>query len=341
MIARPILPILLVVLAVFVASCGSPDLSRQEAAKLIETSSELGAYKSYLLLQEDAERQGIAMGWWQMQGGAVINLSSRIQSEGSDVKRAMFGFGNAYMVLNKPVGISVTVTGITGDKNQTSRGVQFDWQYKDLPPLSRRIAVQGGQGEAMFQLFDDGWRMVQLLSTTVSKVPYPLSQQEKQDMAQDVNSENHRRAAAEKAVAEAKRAFDEGIRLARTPTRVLSRHTLDANHSTWGKMIVDFTVTDVSVQVHQKFKQGFRPGEERYEKFFSQVRRPYVPAGYDNNGYFWIEMSFYTDRKLKGSPQHMEIINAVNNSFSGWKTKHAKLISECPQSKTWGCLPLQ
>lgn len=338
-IHRSISYILLIMFAFILASCGRPELSRQDAAKLIENNNKFGQYKSNLLLQENAVPQGMAFGWWQMQGGSVINLSPTIQSEGSAIERAMFGFGNAYMVLNKPAQISVTVTGIEGDNKQTTRGVAFDWKYKDLPPLSRRIAVQGGQGEALFQLFDDGWRMVELQPITVSKSPYPLSQQDQQDMAKDVDSERNRRATAEQAAAEAKRALDERIRLARTTTRVLSRHTLDATHGTWGKMIVDFTVTDVSVQIHQQFKQGFRPAEERYEMLFSQFQRPYVPAGYDNNDYFWVGMTFLTDRGLKGSPQHTEIINAVNKSFSEWQTTHAQLISECPQSKTWGCMP--
>ncbi|MBK7687088.1 MAG: hypothetical protein IPJ25_14735 [Rhodocyclaceae bacterium] len=197
MIARHMSQLLLIVIALLLASCGRSDLSRQDAAKLIEKNSKFGEYKSNLLLQENAERQGIALGWWQMQGGAVVNLSSTIRSEGSAVKRAMFGFGNAYLVLNKPAEVSVSVTGIAGDKNESSRIVDFDWQYKDLAPLSRRIAVQGGQGKAVFQMFDDGWRMVELLSITVSKSPFPLSEQEKQDIAKDIATVRDRLVAAE------------------------------------------------------------------------------------------------------------------------------------------------
>lgn len=147
------------------------------------------------------------------------------------------------MVLNKPAGISVDVTGITGDKNQPSRIVNFDWQYNNLPPLSRRIAVKGGQGRAAFRLFDDGWRVANLISITVSETPYPLSQREEQEIAKDIASERNLQATAQQEAETAKRAFDARVRIASTSTKVLGRYTFERGSIYGGQLKVHVSVT--------------------------------------------------------------------------------------------------
>ena len=199
MLSKPLLPRVLILLAFVLVSCGRPELARQDAAKLIENSSFFSEESNSTLLMHDNGKQlGFELGWWTFDRGNAVNFSPAIRSEGSAVTTCGWMFD--CMVVNKPVRIAVSVTGITGDTDQTVRTVAFDWQYKDLPPLSRRIAIQGGQGKAMFRLFDDGWRLAEIGSMTTHKSPYPLSEQDKQAIARDLASERERRAATEQAL---------------------------------------------------------------------------------------------------------------------------------------------
>ncbi len=335
MIYRPVSPLLLILVVFILASCGRPDLSRQDAARLLETSTKLGEYKANLLLQDNAEQQGIALGWWQMQGGAVTNLSPRIRSEGSVVKRAMFGFGNAYLVLNTPAAISVTVTGIAGDKNQTTRTVDFDWQYKDLQPLSRRIAIQGGKGNAVFQIYDDGWRLAELLSMTLSSSPYPLSEQEKQDLAKDLAAEHERRAAAEQVAAAAKRHFAERFQLSKTPTKILRQFDLE-KITGLGYVLTSIKITDVGVEIASREKlmsKLYDHGSRMY--LYGNMLRKYTPASEFNDGFLDLGGA-PTGLLLKGA-EVKEIPDAVNDAHLGWRQMYPDVINRCEHTNTWTC----
>ncbi len=327
-----VLPLLTIPLFLVLTSCDR-DLSREKAAGLIETSAELNEYKTNLLLQDKAIQHGVDLGWWQVRGGAVENFTPRLSTEGSEVKRAMFGFGSAYLVLKAPVALAVMVTGIAGDRS--FRAAEFTWHYKDLPPLSRRIAVQGGVGRAAFRLYDDGWRLVELVSMTPSKSPYPLTDQDKQDIAKDLALERERRISAEKEAAEAKRALDERVRLARTATRVISRHALEGIHGTWGAMAVDLTVTNVSVQVHQRVKE-VRNQDSSFEIFFSQVWRENAIAAVAQGSYLSVHDTLIITSDLERGSS--EVANAINQAFADWKTQHARLVRECANTPTWGCV---
>lgn len=84
-----------------------------------------------------------------------------------------------------------------GEKNASTRSVEFEWRYTDLPSLVRRIAVERGTGNAVLQLYDDGWRLTELISMTPSDTPYPLTDIDKKDQRYDVASAgNLRRAVA-------------------------------------------------------------------------------------------------------------------------------------------------
>ena len=321
MIARPVSHILLIVFAFVAASCGQPDLSRQDATKLIETNSKLSEYKSNLLLHDNAERQGVALGWWEMEGGAVVNLSSTIRSEGSEIKRAMFGFGNAYMVLNKPARVSITVTGIAGDKNQTSRSVVFDWQYSDLQPFSRRIAVQGGTGQAMFQLFDDGWRMVELLSMTVSKSPYPLSEQEKQDIEKEVALVRDRLDAAQKVA-------HESLSAAKAEKEILYKVPFVFTRSAGGVAMAPPRQVDILIsESYLYFPQEYET-EGRYIKIWFGHIKSIAEADQGTVTVYFACPNFNRPDATFIAPQENEkrtlFISNFSSTLEKWKMQHEK-----------------
>ena len=67
-----------------------------------------------------------------------------------------------YVKLKTPSDIpSVEVTGITDGGLKLAK---FSWKYKNLPQEIQPFACAGGTGSATFRLYDDGWRVGQVLT---------------------------------------------------------------------------------------------------------------------------------------------------------------------------------
>lgn len=137
------------------SACGSNDLSRSDAQKMIETHEQVTQLKTNVStfresLQE-AESQGVLF-----DEGLTSDAAGEIVSW--DVRQGV-------IYLTNPAEIEVEITGITepSGQNQNTRQANFNWIYKDLPPITKRFAANGGNGEASFILYDDGWRLERLL----------------------------------------------------------------------------------------------------------------------------------------------------------------------------------
>ncbi len=87
-----------------------------------------------------------------------------------------------------PLTVEIDVTGITSalpalqaTADQSSiRLVEFNWQYKNVNSLLRRFCISGGSGKALFQRYDDGWRLKDV-SLDIDKTPPAMSKSELND----------------------------------------------------------------------------------------------------------------------------------------------------------------
>ncbi len=320
--------------------CGEADLSRNDAAKVIAESPIMQKYRANVLLQKDAVEIGETLGWWNKLNGwgaGIGNVTPILAEEVTTFKGLDFSRKDIkpnHFELKNEVTIDVAVTGITGKKETAHRAVEFEWRYPQLPPLIKRLATQGGSGLAIFRLYDDGWRLVEVTNEVLSESPYPLSEEEKQSFASDISSENARRAAAQEAAENAKRAFAERLSLSRTPTREFGSYTFEGHSATWGNTLVNVKVSDVGLQIETRDRSGTELKEVR----FSQIARPDDAAGYDTADNLIIAGRFLSNKRSdKGSPDQMAAINGINKAFSEWKTTYADVVEGCASYRTWGC----
>lgn len=300
---------------------------------MIESSNdmELNKYRTNLSLQAGALETGVAHGWWTLGRGDVGNLSPAIRSEAQQVQRG------GYMKLLKPANISLEVTGIAGDQKDSKRTVDFEWNYKDLMPLSKRVAVKGGTGKALFQLYDDGWRLVSIITITTAEAPYPLSPQERKVMLAEIAVERERKATAQRAANEARRAFENRIRLAQVSTRNISEHSLETKSATQGKTSVKVVVRYAVLRIEETIPRLKKT--ETIEVRFAQLKRNETVVASYNVGYLWIANRLVSvDREAEGSPAYTQAFNAANKAFDDWKTKYADVIAGCAHTSTLGCV---
>ncbi len=143
-----------ILLPLSLAACGSGDLSRSDAQEMIEVHEALAqrktSVKTFSGALQEAENQGVLF-----DEGLTSDAAGEIVTW--DVRQGV-------IQLVDPAEIAVEVTGITEPpgQEQNRRQAIFTWYYKDLPPITKRFAANGGNGEATFVLYDDGWRLDQV-----------------------------------------------------------------------------------------------------------------------------------------------------------------------------------
>jgi len=164
------------------ASC-APSLTRDNAAKLIQKS--IGKL-SDVRLNAQGYQKGFLQGMWVTETESKVthlthqgaqHFASINYSAGYWGKFAAqaSGSGSGSIRLNKPVDVRVRVTGI-----RNGSAAEFTWEYAGLPSIAKRYAIKGGTGTALFNLYDDGWRLTKF-DMNFSKEPAPLTAKEKTD----------------------------------------------------------------------------------------------------------------------------------------------------------------
>jgi len=161
-IVRPLLCAMLVTLA----ACSDQELTRGKAADLLRERSEL---KDTALYPQDSVAMvkcGMEQELWNeprnaMQGGPVTQLGREL---GVDSVARSFG-GGWFVKMKTPVGVSnVRVTGIKDAPvpldSGTYKVVEFEYNYDAPDPLANCLGER--KGEALFALYDDGWRVEDL-----------------------------------------------------------------------------------------------------------------------------------------------------------------------------------
>lgn len=189
---------LLVLVAASISSCGAGPLDRNKAARLLDQSpTMLGA--SEVQMRRYGFEKGVAQGMWDPRGQVA------------PAQAALFKGANATVLhLARPFSRKVIeITGITDMAPNGPKQVEFRWGNSGLPEEARRVATAGGSGAAVLQLYDDGWRVVQIQLQNDPE-PYALTPAE--------------RAADEAAFAkwvQARREERRRIDESRTPTRTI------------------------------------------------------------------------------------------------------------------------
>lgn len=186
-------------LGVLLAACAKKELVRDEAAKMIATADGMSTYRKWVFLQKDALQTGELLGYWSTQRGGGINISPSIR----DTILSVDWIPNVHFVkLTSERRLDVTVTGIEAAPDKGVARVEFRWRYADAPEKIRPLAVDGGVGVAAFGLYDDGWRLKDIVSITETDAPLILTKNEEDAFRREMQAAKEQREAKAKAVAE-------------------------------------------------------------------------------------------------------------------------------------------
>ncbi len=189
--------------AIALTVCGLPtmawgqQLSRQEAAQLIQGSSKFiePVYLSFEAPQRIRD-QDIARpnGSWAV----FVNPAHSGILAGGSLSSDFSGRGHGYFTLTaegaRQVSVDVDVTGVLESGEGRAR-TEFTWRYQSLPEILRRLAVHGGQGRASFERWDDGWRITEI-GTSYRDEPFPMTTADRKKEVQDVQAISAAREAA-------------------------------------------------------------------------------------------------------------------------------------------------
>lgn len=147
----------MIIVFFFLAACESGDLSREKAKSLIENSPEFVKVYTEMDSLGDSFDRGVMMGFWDTNG--------RPAKEVSTVIRRAQPYGNTIELLKSYTKKLDRITGIadTHGGEGKIKDVEYTWRYEDLHALAKSFAADGGDGRASLQLYDDGWRLKDIL----------------------------------------------------------------------------------------------------------------------------------------------------------------------------------
>lgn len=182
------------------AGCGSQELDRPLAEKLLRENKVFLALQTKVTLSKDADSIGQRLRWWRRLSDG---FSAQALEEGLNKEFVIDASQRVRAEVPTPASLDIEVTGII-KSGETSSVAEFNWRYKDLSPKVAYIASEGGSGKAVFQRYDDGWRVTEYLEFTYSQKPYALSESQVRDLEAEVASVEAREKIARAREAEAR-----------------------------------------------------------------------------------------------------------------------------------------
>ena len=162
-------------LALILLSCGSTELSRSKAERLIAVSEAFGPDTPSLALKDtDIYQRGVREGYWTLREvfyygfGNPKGFAADLTPKGKQIFASIAnsqdeqpGLARLIQPFSRRI---VDVTGIA--ENPSARGmkeVSFTWAWVGLPKEVTEYCETGPwKGKATLRLYDDGWRVEQL-----------------------------------------------------------------------------------------------------------------------------------------------------------------------------------
>lgn len=193
-------PASLLLLLLLLSGC-SKDLSRSRTADLVKAYPKFAAPVIALPLQEqELYKYGLNRDAGVIEGLWTKSLLGNFATRYNLTPKGQQYFARTFtqpepMPLAQPARRELLeVTGITTPPmgGEATRVANFTWKYADLSPVAARYAGETSvthKGEALFQLFDDGWRVQELdLHEREDRVPFQWTAELEQQAQQSPNA---------------------------------------------------------------------------------------------------------------------------------------------------------
>lgn len=227
-----VLSILLAAIALLLPVSSLAAFSRSDAERKILESERIKELAQTVRLRSQAASDGQKQGIWQLD--RVGRISTLNSSAAAEIKKVS---DFAVTPATKP-SIGIKVTGMADSPmSDKIKEAKFSWAYESLTPLLRRFAVAGGEGLALFRLYDDGWRL-ENVEVRYSDKPIDLSAAERSNVDRDIS-----RAASEM------KQIQDFARSSWTPTRIIREYDFPAASASAGRKYgpVKLIITDVDI----------------------------------------------------------------------------------------------
>ena len=311
----------------YLHGCGSPDLDREAATKLVLESPELNKLRQEAPITDAAHKAGQELGWWQGKYSPswAGQTEPPIYDEIFPVQPTKMGEDFYLVRPRSPVDIKVEVDGIAIGASDGKKIIEFRWTYFGLPKFLSWVAIMGGTGQAYAQLYDDGWR-IQSMSMENSAERY-LTQSGEADLSDALQTARAKTAALEQEKALARKKIKERSVLSRTPTKVIKEFELKTSGND-KRYNLKFQVSDVGVVV-----SGYSFGKDyTHKQYFADVYKQARGAvTLDNYGrpiiVRYIPRMPYTEEDL--SQQILALKNEIESAFAAWKVKFSDVVRGC------------
>lgn len=312
----------LALLAVFTAvplGCGSGELGRGEAANLIRESSEFHELCTKVSLQSGGLAKGQMIGLWNSRGV----LSEKGAEIATETKRG-------WVYLKDCIEPSIEVTGIAKahTPDNAVRRVEFTWRYSDdLPVAIKQIAENGGNGQLLAELYDDGWRTKQV-NVKTSNDPMELSKSEKEDLQE-----------AEERAKRAEEERKQRIKLSQTPSRTIRTvpYPAQANLKQLkeGEVMV-LTDTNLQLRGFSRYHRG--PAYERQAIWFGDISKV-TPSSYKRLHFADVHIPLAAQRARRyqttgtccvqavfgTAAERDEFIHELNVALDAWRREYSDI----------------
>lgn len=359
--------------SLMLSGCGKPDLNRRDAEALITASADesIKSLSARVLLHSDgikeAKSLGVLVATFQ---GTAIPDDSPLRSEASDVggvRLAANPFGGwPALLVTKPAQVAFSVNGLALDGDETKRIADFTWKYTGLPKYSSNFAAAGGTGKAEFRLYDDGWRLSNVLLMDAAKERYAVSDEARAQViselraAVEAKAEAARRKQAEdaarRAAAEAERrrlreeqqAAAEAAAAARRDELTRKRKKIE-DALAMGTVLTTYATDERSRGVTPRrrelhvFSGGFA------FKWFDLKRGRYVidrtyPFGDMNRRILIVDRSRPGNVQVgreggwpSGDAQAEAAYRRLEASYAKWQVDNREALSYCSHASKWTC----
>ncbi|MGH6769887.1 MAG: hypothetical protein ACRECO_12805 [Xanthobacteraceae bacterium] len=287
--------------------------------------------------------KGASQGFWNYPSTTTVLHIVR------PIDGAVTRISTEWIELNAAVPLTVTVSGISDVPGTTNlKEARFSWTYPKLPSRLKRFAATGGEGIAVFRLYDDGWR-VERTKLTPSSQGFTLSDAEKEDEQVDIRMEQERQrldAEARVKIAAARKLEEERlaqmITEAKTPTKTLMRisypeHFQPINNS--ASFIVpraqSITLTDVDLRFIDRYGRSLmillgRPMRLNAVSCNSMQNHIIQQMGYRNSRIFLMTSGNCNEEiqiPVQAPSQRDELIKKTNEAIQLWRARFGKLPS--------------
>lgn len=363
-----------VLAAVFTAlslvACGKADLSREQALGLIESSTDesIIRIRSWVLMHPENEKSLRGLGFLSENNLGTIPADSlmvqEVQKFGGVRLASEPLVGWPAFLTKDPIKVQLSVDGLALDGDQTKRVADFSWQYKELPKYSSVLAASGGTGKAVFRLYDDGWRLTEVVPIAASKDRYAVnddlrsqimgeiraqSDAKAQRLKQQREEEAARRAAAleeARRLQEERRRAEEVAATARNEALMAKRAKIEAALQ-MGNPITVYAVSERTFTPRRRELHvfsggfGFKWYDEKMQRYvidrsyrFAQMSRTMILVNRARANEVQIGREGGWPSRDAGAEA---AYRKLEEAYSRWQSNHREALASCAHSSSWTC----